>query len=617
MIRIYLPLFLFFTSLVSSQLRKEAVLDLLKIGKIDSVKSLEIDITTNERYLLDWRIGFLKNFDTNSKDFFKIEHYKLDESTTVFAKYLYYVNRGDFFFYKADNAIITANSEYLKALEIAKEEGSQVLICDVIKKILELNKHSFLIENENSDFYLSLYKEHLYDRHEEAFWNYYKLILGFQYYKSDKWNLETEKQISDYANSSENYFLNGKIFHLISMFYASSKNFKKAISYNLKAAEQFERIKYKLKSTQLRNSKIALLRLYTLNKDFDVAYALIKELRVDSENQLDKDNDRYLDYYEASYHEEKKNYEKAFNYLIKYLEKTELTLARDSRKSSQELNTKYKTAEKEKQILIEKQQKEKNRNIALALGGVLLFGGLIFFLVQQNTSKKRKLAEQEAHLEQQKVATLLKEQELMSIDAMIEGQEKERQKVANELHDDLGSLMATVKLHFDNVKVDQKDPALKNAQKLLDEAYQKIRGMAHAKNSGVMANQGLLPAVKKMARTINETNALEVVVEDFGLADRMENSLELTIFRMLQELIANIIKHAEASKASIQFTQHEDKLNIIVEDNGKGFDMSAAKRTATGMGLGTIEKRIEHLEGSFTVDSVMGKGTSILIDIPI
>lgn len=281
------------------------------------------------------------------------------------------------------------------------------------------------------------------------------------------------------------------------------------------------------------------------------------------------------------------------------------------------LNAKYQTAEKENQILVEQKKKEQNRNIAVGLAGLLIFGSLIFFLIQKNTSKKRKLAEQQEQIQIQKVATLLKEQELASIDAMIEGQEKERQKVANELHDDLGSLMATVKLHFDNVKVDKKDQALTNAQKLLDEAYQKIRGMAHSKNSGVMASQGLLPAVEKMAKTINETSALEVTVEDFGLGERMENSLELTIFRIIQELTANIIKHSGADKANIQFTQHEENLNIIVEDNGKGFDMSVIQRNKNGMGLGTIEKRIEHLEGSFTVDSVLGKGTSILIDIPV
>ncbi len=257
------------------------------------------------------------------------------------------------------------------------------------------------------------------------------------------------------------------------------------------------------------------------------------------------------------------------------------------------------------------------RNWLIAVSATLILGVCIAVLLQKNTAKKRQLAEQEAILKQQRLDNLLKEQELISIDAMISGQEKERQKVANELHDDLGSLMATIKLHFDNVKVGTKDSALQNAQKLLEEAYQKIRGMAHSKNSGVMSDQGLLSAIKKMAQTISETNALEVTVEDFGLGERMENSLELSIFRMVQELVANAIKHAEASKVNIQLTQHEDNLNIIVEDNGKGFDLSNRDKKKPGMGLTNIEKRVEHLEGNFTVDSVLGKGTSILIDIPV
>jgi len=149
------------------------------------------------------------------------------------------------------------------------------------------------------------------------------------------------------------------------------------------------------------------------------------------------------------------------------------------------------------------------------------------------------------------------------------------------------------------------------------EAYQKVRSIAHAKNSGVLASQGLMPALHKMAKTISETNALLVEVEDFGLRHRMENSLELNLFRMIQELITNIIKHAEATKATIQLTQHETSLNILVEDNGKGFAMHKIRNLDNGMGLRTIEKRVEHLGGNFTIDSNMGKGTSIIIDIPI
>ena len=141
--------------------------------------------------------------------------------------------------------------------------------------------------------------------------------------------------------------------------------------------------------------------------------------------------------------------------------------------------------------------------------------------------------------------------------------------------------------------------------------------MARSRNSGVMSNQGLLQAIKRMAKTITEAGALKVTVEDFGMGDRMENSLELSIFRMVQELVANAIKHSEASYVNIQLTQHEDNLNIIVEDNGKGFDWSRMDKSHSGIGLTNIEKRVEHLEGHFTVDSIIGKGTSILIDIPL
>lgn len=325
----------------------------------------------------------------------------------------------------------------------------------------------------------------------------------------------------------------------------------------------------------------------------------------------------YLSWYASN------NYYGLGNYRKAYLEaksSDSLKNLLDYEKNSLEisrLNAKYQTAEKEKRILEEEQRAKTNRNWLIAAGLTLLIGSSIAILVHKNTTNKRRLAEQESLLKQQRVDNLLKEQELVSIDAMIEGQEKERQKVADELHDDLGSLMATIKLHFDKVKIEENDSALQNAQRLLEEAYQKIRGMAHSKNSGVMSDQGLLSAIKKMAQIISETDALQVTVEDFGMGERMENSLELTLFRVVQELVANAIKHASAKQVHIQLTQYEDNLNIIVEDDGRGFNIEKVNQSRAGMGLNSIEKRIEHLEGNFTVDSVLGRGTSILIDIPV
>ena len=267
--------------------------------------------------------------------------------------------------------------------------------------------------------------------------------------------------------------------------------------------------------------------------------------------------------------------------------------------------------------LEEEAKSQRNQNIAIALGGSLVLGGIIFFLIQKNTKRKQKLAEQEKALESQKLATVLKEQELTAIDAMIEGQERERQRIANDLHDDLGGLMATVKLHFNALK-DKNSPELfDKTNTLIEEAYQKVRTVAHAKNSGVIAKQGLLKAVQNMADKVSASNTIRIDVLDHGLDNRLENSLELAIFRIIQELITNVIKHANATEATIHLTNHEDSINIMVEDNGKGFDPKQITKTKSGMGISSIDKRIEHLDGKLTIESEDNKGTTVIIDIPL
>lgn len=281
------------------------------------------------------------------------------------------------------------------------------------------------------------------------------------------------------------------------------------------------------------------------------------------------------------------------------------------------LNVKYKTQEKELKLIKETQKTKQNQNIAIGLGGTLALGSLIAFLLFKNTKRKQKLAEQQKELETQKLENVLKDQELTAIDAMIEGQEKERQRIANDLHDDLGGLMATVKLHFNALKEKQTPELYTKTNQLIDEAYEKVRTVAHAKNSGVIAKQGLLKAIRQMAQTISAANTINIDVIDHGLDNRLENSLELTIFRIIQELVTNIIKHAQATEASIHITNHEDSLNIMVEDNGKGFNPSQVTKTNKGMGISSIDKRVAHLEGTMTIESEYNQGTTIIIDIPI
>lgn len=288
-----------------------------------------------------------------------------------------------------------------------------------------------------------------------------------------------------------------------------------------------------------------------------------------------------------------------------------------------EIQTKYETAKKEKANLELKTKVEKKTRaqiiLWIGLSLSLVVGFVVSYLILKNAKRKHLIAEQERELAIQKIEKNLKEQELNTIDLMISGQEKERQRLANDLHDNLGSTLAALKLNFKtiqrNFNAQEAKPIMENASVLIDDAYKKVREIAHEKNSGVMAEEGLLPAVEQLARKVSKAGGIQISVQGFGLKSRLENSLEIALFRIIQELITNIVKHSEATEASISLTNHTDYLNIIVEDNGKGFGPRAKKRK-DGMGLSNIEKRIEHLDGSMEIDT-SNKGTSIIIDLPL
>jgi len=509
-----------------------------------------------------------------------------------------------------------------QSLRLSKLRGDKVLTCWTLRYLLEIYERFNTVINDISyKDYIKQLKLYAFNERQKSIAILFEYRIGQRYnYRDNNYNLTTYPKFRKLLkNSFDSPFLKAKrdLTHFVHHL-EFSKNLDSSSYYLTQVFKSLELSTGFFENERLIAAQINKASYFNELGDADIAISLLDSLNISKINgHLFRLLESYYYLKKAdAFLIQKDSLAHCRNLVESYLIDFDITQGKNARIVSG-LATKFQTAEKEKQILEEQQKVRTNRNWLIAAGIVLLLGAGIALLLQKNTTKKRLLAEKETLLKQERVDNLLKEQELVSIDAMIEGQEKERQRVANELHDDLGSLMATIKLHFDNSKISKKDPALKNAQKLLDEAYQKVRGMAHSKNSGVMSDQGLLPAIKKMAQVITETNALEVVVEDFGMGDRLENSLELNLFRMVQELVANAIKHAEASKVSIQLTQHDDNLNIIVEDNGKGFDRSTIETGKTGMGLTTIEKRVEHLEGNFTVDSILGKGTSILIDIPV
>lgn len=317
-----------------------------------------------------------------------------------------------------------------------------------------------------------------------------------------------------------------------------------------------------------------------------------------------------------------KDYPNAYKYLQLSKQFTDSLNLAEQNIAINNLDKKYRTKEKELENTLLKSDLKTNRILTYSIIFLLIAIIAIAGLIIKNSRRREKISRQEKLIEQQKLEKALKDYELNSIDMMLEGQEKERQRIANDLHDNLGSMLATLKLNFENLKLrkmelrEEENKLYDRTDELIEEAYQKVRRLAHAKNAGVFASEGLIPAIQKLAEKISIPGKLQLQVIAFGFKERLENSLEIAIFRTVQELSTNIIKHSQATEATVHLTDHGDNINIIIEDNGVGFDRKNID-TADGMGLQNIKKKIVQLGGNFEIDTTPGKGTTIIIDIPV
>lgn len=359
---------------------------------------------------------------------------------------------------------------------------------------------------------------------------------------------------------------------------------------------------------------------YYYKADYNQALKLLDEALAIPLTVNSKNTKSFIYEFKAMNYKELGDFKKAFENLEKYNEEQqELNFAQQEINIS-EFNIKYETKEKEIENLNLKAKIQRNQIITYTTLGLLAVALLVSVLIYKNISKKKKIAEQAQLIQKQQLEKTLKDRELQDIDLILKSQEVERQQIANELHDNLGSLLATLKLNFQNLSRSQKEEdqiLFDKTDALLEETYQKVRNISHLKNMGVVGNDGLLPAVKKMAEKMTVINRLKINVIPFGLTQRLSNTTEVTLFRIIQELCTNIIKHSKADEVNIYLTQHNQELmNIIIEDNGIGFDYKTVGNK-DGIGLKSIEKKVEQMGGSFTVDSVISKGTTIIIELTI
>jgi signal transduction histidine kinase len=286
-------------------------------------------------------------------------------------------------------------------------------------------------------------------------------------------------------------------------------------------------------------------------------------------------------------------------------------------------------AEKSQAELLVIDTKRKNQVVIIILIAVIL----LFFAILRSRKLKqaKKLAELayeqqkvEAQLEREqqekKLEEMLQEQERKAINSMVSGQEEERARIAKDLHDRLGSMLSVVKIHYKSVEDDlekikkETKTQYEKANKLLDEACEAVRKIAHNMVSGTLTKFGLVPALKELKEKIEETKTLQIELLAHGLDDRLDNTTEIQLYRVVQELLNNVLKHAEATEVTIQLLKREHDVNIMVTDNGIGFEVDEILNE--GMGLKSVKARIAEMDGRVLIDSSKGNGTTVTIEIP-
>ncbi|PPL03523.1 tetratricopeptide repeat-containing sensor histidine kinase [Parapedobacter indicus] len=288
----------------------------------------------------------------------------------------------------------------------------------------------------------------------------------------------------------------------------------------------------------------------------------------------------------------------------------------------------YKTAEKENRILrleAENRQQElkisKTRWWALSLGCGLLLALCVTYFSWKIGKKNKKLLTQNALLHQEELRSIRQQERLRQYDAMLQGQEAERNRLAKDLHDGLGGLLAGVKLKLSSIvaKVDKGAPgrngAVDDVIHQLDYSVDELRRIAHNMMPESLRHGGLASALSDLCRYMH-TPQVQVTFQDLGIKDHYPEQLRITVYRVVQELLANAVKHADADEIILQCSELDRWLFLTVEDNGKGMEL-AKNDLSEGLGLTNIQNRVSLLNGHIETVSQPGEGTTVNIQIPL
>jgi len=489
--------------------------------------------------------------------------------------------------YKAVAIIFMNNNEREKASEYLSE--AQKYIERAIKKsptLAESRMETYIINAENL-----IELKHFYDA---------KKVL--------------DKAFLTLKNFPESN-LNDSYFYAEGLYYAKQNK-------NTIALESYEK---GIKSAQKHQNAIAVNRLKFAEyevlfklKNYEKAKKNLEYLLKNTPFVIDKKN-----YYNelAKVYNATKEYDKAYYYSNKHNAVNDSLNNTKFKSEIVELEAKYKKAESEKKITMLQSLNDKaalmvysNRLNSLLFAGLsFLLLVIVLFLWIFNKNQKKLSIQKEINLKQE-LSAFENRHKLSVSKALIQGEEMERKRIARDLHDGLGSMLSSVKIHLNLAKKENAE-TVNGVDALLDNSIKELRNISQ----NLMPESLLELSLEHALRDLCAANSNAVTKVEFQYLikkSKLPKNSEIMIYRIIQELLNNALKYAKATQVLVSCSQNKDVFFITVEDNGVGFDVFDPKNK-NGMGLKNIKNRVEFLNGKLEIDSKPNQGTSAYIELNV
>jgi len=444
-------------------------------------------------------------------------------------------------------------------------------------------------------------------------------FIELHQYDSAKYYLDKENPLFIKLNQVD---INSQLYTNWGMYYLGIKDAAAALTAFEKAYRYAISSKNEFRQEQIL-ARIA--KIYREKKQYRESIEYFQKALVLSHAIQDKPSEMHYLKQLASLYTITKSDRLAARHYQQYVQLADSLNATENKRKINEIENKYQFTKKQDSILVLQKDNQLQRlqlhkrhtlNIALIAGCASLL--LLIVLTYRNLKHRQRLLKQEKTIHTQKIIELEKDRQLIAVQSVLKGQEEERGRLSRDLHDGVGGLLSGVKLTLSTMKgnvflSEENAHTVNNVIVQLDQSIAELRRVSHNMMPEALIKYGLKEALENYCEGLNSSGIISVQFQAYGMDQRLEQSTEIVVYRIVQELLSNVIKHAQAKQVLVQLIRNDEHFTLTVEDDGKGFNLEEAEKK-DGAGLANIKARTEYLGGTLDIQSNPDEGTSVNVN---